>query len=139
MIWRKEKIMKRKWMYFLPFTVIPCAMLALELLDDSGALRMSPYILGGVLLLLSAMAGFLSPAGRACDYIMTGLVPLAFFCTMFVAGFFDPDDLGSRFHIDRAISASLQPICIVLYILMAGVTLGASFAAFGKNKKSDGK
>jgi hypothetical protein len=45
----------------------------------------------------------------------------------FAAGFFDKDDLETRFYFDRAIDAAFQPFVLVLYIIMALVSFLTSF------------
>ena len=118
--------MNRKMPYFMPFGIVPLSMALLELLDDTETLRMTPHIMGAVLLLISAMAGLFSPARGAVDHLMAAILPLSLFCSMFMAGFLDKNDLGTRFHLYRAVDVSLQPASLLLYLLMAVVTLGAS-------------
>lgn len=122
--------MKKKLYYIIPFIIIPTLMLLCELLDNLELLRMSPYILCTLLLLASAVFGFFSSTDRTFDYLMTAIMPLSLFCLMFIAGFLDKDDMGTRFHLDEAIETAFQPIAFILYFLMAFVTLWASFKHF---------
>jgi len=119
--------MKKHIYYILPFIITPCIMLLLDLLDNLEILKMSPYIMLGVLLLFSAIAGFFSTTHKMFDYRITAIMPLSLFCTMFVAGFLTKSDLETRFHLYKAINASIQPICILLYYLMALTAFLASW------------
>ena len=119
--------MKKHIYYILPFIITPCIMLLLDLLDNMEILNMSPYILLGVLLLLSAIVGFFSTTHKMFDYRITAIMPLSLFCTMFLAGFLTKSDMETRFHLYKAINASFQPICILLYYLMALTAFLASF------------
>ena len=130
--------MKKKLYYVIPFIVVPTLMLFCELLDNAELLKMNPYILGGVLALSSAVFGFLSPSNKSMDYLLTLIMPLSFFCTMFVGGFISKSDLGSRFHIYKAVDAAFQPIALVLYFAMAIITLLASLKYF-RNLKNGAK
>ena len=128
--------MKKKLYYVIPFIVVPTLMLFCELLDNAELLKMNPYILGGVLALSSAVFGFLSPSNKSMDYLLTLIMPLSFFCTMFVGGFISKSDLGSRFHIYKAVDAAVQPIALILYFTMAIITLLASLKYFRNLKNS---
>jgi len=126
--------MKKKLYYLLPFVAVPTVMLLCEVLDERQILMMSPYKIGGLLLLLSVIIGFCSPTSRAFDWRMTVLMPLSLFMLMFLGGFLDQDDMGGRFHLYKAIRASVQPISLLLYGLMALVTCISSYRLFRKLK-----
>ena len=130
--------MKKKLYYVIPFIVVPTLMLFCELLDNAELLKMNPYILGGVLALSSAVFGFLSPSNKSMDYLLTLIMPLSFFCTMFVGGFISKSDLGSRFHIYRAVDVAVQPIALILYFAMAIIVSVASLKYF-RNLKNRAK
>lgn len=83
-----------------------------------------------LLILISAVMGNLTPTHRRFDYIMTVIMPLAFFCTMFVGGFLDESDLQSRFSFHRAVEVAFQPVALSYYIVMALVTFLASFEQY---------
>ncbi|MBQ3551893.1 MAG: hypothetical protein IJA35_01865 [Clostridia bacterium] len=127
--------MKKNMYYIMPFVILPCLMLLLQLLNNMEMLKMSPYIMVGVLLFISAIVGFFSSTHMTFDYLMTAIMPLSFFCTMFIAGFLDKSDMETRFHIYKAVNASFQPICLLLYFLMALITFLASFKKI-RNVKS---
>ena len=122
--------MKKKLYYVIPFIVVPILMLLCEILDNTGLLNMSPYILCGVLAVSSAVFGFLSPSNQTMDYLLTLIMPLSLFCTMFVCGFISKSDLGSRFHIYRAVDVAVQPIALILYFAMAIIASVASLKYF---------
>ena len=130
--------MKKKLYYVIPFIVVPTLMLFCELLDNAELLKMNLYILGGVLALSSAVFGFLSPSNKSMDYLLTLIMPLSFFCTMFVCGFLSKSDLGSRFHIYRAVDVAVQPIALILYFAMAIIASVASLKYF-RNLKNRAK
>ncbi len=122
--------MKKKLYYAIPFIAVPLLLLLCELLDNVKLLQMSPYILGALLSLFSLAIGFFSATHRTFDYLLTAIVPLSLFCSMFVAGFLDKSDLETRFHLYKAVNAAFQPIVLQLYFLMAIVTFLASFKSF---------
>ncbi len=128
--------MKKKLYLLIPFVVIPLSMLLCELLDNMELLQMSSFIAGAMFLLISAVVGFFSPTHRTFDYLLTTMMPLSLFCFMFIAGFLDQSDLGTRFLLYKAVDAAFQPMAIKLYFLMATVTFLASFKYFRNIKKS---
>ena len=122
--------MKKKLYYVIPFIVVPILMLLCEILDNAELLNMNTYVLCGVLALSSAVFGFLSPSNKSMDYLLTLIMPLSLFCTMFVCGFLSKSDLGSRFHIYRAVDVAVQPIALFLYFAMAIIASVASLKYF---------
>ena len=114
----------------IPFIVVPILMLLCEILDNAELLNMNTYVLCGVLALSSAVFGFLSPSNKSMDYLLTLIMPLSLFCTMFVCGFISKSDLGSRFHIYRAVDVAVQPIALILYFAMAIIASVASLKYF---------
>ena len=128
--------MKKKLYYVMPFIVVPTLMLLCEVLDNAELLKMNIYILSGILVLSSAFFGFLSPSNKSIDYLLTLIMPLSFFCFMFVVGFLGEDDMGGRFHIYKAVDAAFQPIALILYLAMAMITLIASLKCFRNLKNS---
>ena len=122
--------MKKKLYYVIPFIVVPILMLLCEIFDNAELLNMNTYVLCGVLALSSAVFGFLSPSNKSMDYLLTLIMPLSLFCTMFVCGFLSKSDLGSRFHIYRAVDVAVQPIALILYFAMAIIASVASLKYF---------
>ena len=117
----------KKLYYLVPFVSVPAIMLICELLDDAGMMRMSAFITGGLLLLGCAAVGFFSPTRKTFDCFIATLMPVALFVAMFVAGLLDQNDMGTRFQLSEALGAAFQPIALLLYLLMAGVTFFFSF------------
>ena len=129
-----RETVKKGLYYGAPFLLVPGVLLLCEWMDDAGVVKMSPYILGTVLLLLSVVAGWFSPAAGRFDAAVTAVMPLSLFVCMWIGGFLDRGDLGSRFRIDRAFAVAFQPISLILYALMALAAFGASWAHFRKGK-----
>lgn len=127
--------MKKKLYYALPFIVVPILMLLCETLDNLELLNMSPYILAVVLMVTSAVFGFLSSSDRLFDYLMIAIMPLSLLCFMFVLGFLSECDFACRFHLYIAVEVSFQPIALQFYFLMAMTTFLTSFRYLRNLKK----
>ena len=127
--------MKKKLYYVTPFVAVPLLLLLCEVLDNMNLLPMSPYILSAILLLFSGAMAFFSPSSKTFDYLLTLIMPLSLFLCMFVVGFLGESDLGTRFHLYKAVDAAFQPIALLLYFLMAIVAFLASFKHFRDIKK----
>ena len=127
--------MKKKLYYVTPFVAVPLLLLLCEVLDNMNLLPMSPYILSAILLLFSGAMAFFSPSSKTFDYLLTLIIPLSLFLCMFVFGFFGESDLGTRFHLYKAVDAAFQPIALLLYFLMAIVAFLTSFKHFRDIKK----
>lgn len=119
--------MKKILYYLSPFIIVPFLAVAMEIIDDIGFIRMSPTILLIVLGVVSDVTGSLSTAKTKFDYIMTAMMPLSFFLTMFVAGFLDKDDLETRFNLDRAFETAFQPYVLIFCLTMAIIVFFASY------------
>ena len=126
--------MKKTVYYVTPFVIVPVLMLLLEFLDDN-LLRMSPYVLGGLLFLASAVIGNLTPTHKSFDCIMTAIMPLSLFCLMFVVGLVDGDP-GPAFDLQKAFEVAFAPMALVLYFIMAITTFFASFRGHRITKKA---
>jgi hypothetical protein len=127
--------MKKKLYYVTPFVAVPLLLLLCEVLDNMNLLPMSPYILSAILLLFSGAMAFFSPSSKTFDYLLTLIMPLSLFLCMFVVGFLGESDLGTRFHLYKAVDAAFQPIALLLYFLMAIVAFLTSFKHFRDIKK----
>ena len=119
--------MKKALYYLSPFILVPFSAFIMEACDNMKIVKMSAVWFFGIYIILSAIIGNLTPTKMKFDYIMTALMPLSLFCTMFAAGLLHREDLGSRFHFDKAFETALQPILLVLYLFMGLVVLGTSF------------
>jgi hypothetical protein len=124
--------MSKKLYYVIPFVAIPVIMLLIErFVTPLNIVAMFAFYSGLIsLLLFSAIIGFLSPSKKTFDYLLTFLVPLALFCTMFVCGFLDKTDLETRFHLYKAVKTAFQPVILQLYLAMPVTTFVASFKGF---------
>ena len=127
--------MKKKLYYVTPFVAVPLLSLLCVVLDNMNLLPMSPYILSAILLLFSGAMAFFSPSSKTFDYLLTLIMPLSLFLCMFVVGFLGESDLGTRFHLYKAVDAAFQPIALLLYFLMAIVVFLTSFKHFRDIKK----
>lgn len=127
--------MKKKLYYAIPFIAIPAILLLLELFDNSGIFKMSPYIMAACLMVACAVFGFFSSSERFSDYLLTLILPLSLFCFIFIIGFLDENDMGVRFSLGRAVQASFQPFYLLMYACMAAVTFLTSIKAFRNLKK----
>ena len=127
--------MKKKLYYVTPFVAVPLLLLLCEVLDNMNLLPMSPYILSAIFLLFSGAMAFFSPSSKTFDYLLTLIMPLSLFLCMFVVGFLGESDLGTRFHLYKAVDAAFQPIALLLYFLMAIVAFLTSFKHFRDIKK----
>ena len=127
--------MKKKLYYVTPFVAVPLLSLLCVVLDNMNLLPMSPYILSAIFLLFSGAMAFFSPSSKTFDYLLTLIMPLSLFLCMFVVGFLGESDLGTRFHLYKAVDAAFQPIALLLYFLMAIVVFLTSFKHFRDIKK----
>ena len=110
--------MKNFFYYTSPFIMIPSVLLLIEHIDNLINIPLFLYFII-IPVFLSCIMGILSPTHYKFDYIITGIMPMSLFCLMFIGGFFDKSDLGSRFHLDRAFKTALQPTCLIVYCCMA--------------------
>ncbi len=127
--------MKKKLYYAIPFVGIPILMMLCDVLDNIKLLQMNLGIIIFLFLVFSVVMGFFSTTHKTFDYLLTVIIPLSFFCCMFIVGFLDKCDLECRFHLYKAVKAVFQPIALQLYFLMAITTFLASFKHFRNIKK----
>ena len=131
--------MKKTLYYLSPFIIVPVWVLLINLIDQ-WALSIIPYVFIGGLLLLSALIGGFTPAKEKVDFRITFFVPLSFFLTMFIGGFFDTGTCSGKMRLDieYAFEISTQPLALLIYALMALITFLASFLKIrilkGRNK-----
>ena len=124
--------MRKKLYYAIPFAVIPLIMLSIErFVTPLNIVAMEEFYSALIsLFLFSAIIGFFSPSKRKFDYLLTLIVPFALFCTMFIGGFLDKTDVGTRFHLYKAVKTSIQPTALQIYLMMLVTTFMASFKGF---------
>lgn len=119
--------MKKSVYYITPFIIVPILSMLLAFLDNRALIKESTHILCVLLLFTSIIIGNITPTRKNFDYIMTVIMPLSFFCLMFIVGFLDKCDLETRFHFDRAFKAISQPLSVKMYFMMGIITFLASF------------
>ena len=113
--------------YISPFIFIPCLSLLLNWMSVSGLINMNWYAYGALLFILSAIIGNLSISDKKFDYLITVLVPLALFLTMFFAGFFDTSEFHSGHDLERGWECAVQIPALITYFVTAAAAFGASF------------
>ena len=91
---------------------------------------MNPYIFFAELFIISVIIGNLSPTHRRFDYIMTIIMPLSLFISMFIGGFIDETDLGGRFYMYRAFEVAFKPFALIEYLIIAVLAFISSFKLF---------
>ena len=122
--------MKKTIYYICPFIIVPCSCLLSEFLNKRDVLNMNPYIFFAELFIISAIIGNLTPTHRRFDYIMTIIMPLSLFISMFIGGFIDETDLGGRFYMYRAFEVAFQPLALMIYFMMGLTAFFASYKSF---------
>lgn len=127
--------MKKKVYYVISFIGVPLLLLLCIVFDNIGIIRISPCILSSLLILFSLVIGFCSATPKTFDYLVTAIVPLSLFCSMFIIGFLSKSDLETGFHIYKAIHVAFQPGALQLYVLVSIATFLASFQFFRNIKK----
>ncbi len=124
---RRILFVKKYFYYITPFILVPTLMLLCEHLQNTNVLSNLFLYSVIILALLSAIMGNLSPTNKKFDYLMAVIMPLSLFCLMFIGGFLDKSDLGSRFQLDRGIKTALQVPALILYGIMGLITFLSSY------------
>ena len=124
-----EGCLVKKCLYYTsPFIFVPFIVLLCEHLDNVNLINMSPNLLIIVLALISFVIANLTPTHKNLDYIITVVMPLSFFCTMFIGGFLDRGCSGHpELSLVDAFEAAFQPWCLSAYCIMSLIALCASF------------
>ena len=122
----RKLISLKKIMYYIsPFIFIPCLCFLIDWIWVSDLINISVYSFGISLFVLSSIIGNLSPNDKKFDYVITVLVPLALFLTLFFAGFLDTEEFHSGHDLERGWKSAVQ----IFYLIMYPVTAAAAFAA----------
>lgn len=109
--------------YFSPIVVTPMIFLTATLLENTETLEpVVPFVLFPALLLLAVVVGVLSPLKTKFDYIMTAIVPISVFFSLFIGLFFcEGCDGAPQLSLNHAFNMeyyrSWLPIALVLMIL----------------------
>ena len=121
--------MKKALYYAAPFIFFPIGFGVLTWLDSIEIATSGIIMIAACALLLctSALLGSLSPSERTFDFGMTLTVPLSFFCTLFVALFFDAGcDGAPQLSLDHALNMEYYVAWLPMVILMTTITFLAS-------------
>ena len=121
--------MKRATYYIAPFAVFPLLVLLINLLDS---IEMQSNIWQALTLVLfflfAALMGALSPTEKTFDYLMTLLIPAAFFCTLFAALYFDDGCDGlPQLSLHHALNMHYYRTWLPYVAIMTGITFITSF------------
>ena len=125
--------MKKFLYYIMPFIVTPALMMVCSVFGNWGLLPLSFFSLAVVFIITSAVFGFFTSTNKKFDYLMTFIMPISLFVSMFAVGFWGKWD-HSRFHLEFALEVSLQHFALISYCLVAIVTFIASYKGFRRFK-----
>ena len=132
--------MKKTLYYLSPFIIFPIWSLSSELLlDDLWGIPIVSYIFIGGLLALSAFLGGITPVKGKVDLRITFFVPLSFFLTMFVGGFFDTGTCSGEMRLDIGYAFRNSIRFWFIYAFMALIAFFVSFIKseiFNKRRKA---
>ena len=133
--------MKKAMRYFSPLVVTPMIFLIATLLENAEASEpIVPFVLFPALLLLAVAAGILSPLKTRFDYIMTALVPISVFFSLFICLFFDEGCGGTaQLSFNHALNIEYYRSWLPIALAMTVITFIFSFNPirnFIKNKFS---
>ena len=126
--------MKNFLYYIMPFIVTPALMMVCSVFNRWELLNLSIFLLCAVSIIASAVFGFFSPTNKKFDYLMTFIMPLSFFFSMYIEGLFSRGEMNLWYNIDCARLLAYQPVAMLSYPLMAIVTFIASYKGFRKFK-----
>jgi hypothetical protein len=99
----------------------------MEWMSVSELIKFNVYAFVFLLFLVSAIIGNLSPNDKKFDYLITVLVPLALFLTMFFAGFLDTEEFHSGHDFERGLKVAFQSTALIMYLVTAVAAFAASF------------
>lgn len=127
--------------YFSPLVITPIIFLIATLLENAEASEpIVPFVLFPALLLLAVAVGILSPLKTRFDYIMTALVPISVFFSLFICLFFDEGCGGTaQLSFNHALNIEYYRSWLPMTLVMTIITFVFSFNPirnFIKNKFS---
>ena len=133
--------MKKTMRYFSPLVITPIIFLIATLLENAEASEpIVPFVLFPALLLLAVAVGILSPLKTRFDYIMTALVPISVFFSLFICLFFDEGCGGTaQLSFNHALNIEYYRSWLPMTLVMTIITFVFSFNPirnFIKNKFS---
>ena len=122
--------MKKVIYYASPFVLFPIVFLVYALLDriDIVSYEILAVSWFMVLFSLSLFLGTVSSTNKQFDYLMTGIVPLAFFFALFIALFFDEGCDGTpQLSIYHALNMEYYKVWLPIVAVMTVIAFVASF------------
>ena len=121
--------MKKAIYYIAPFIVFPLLFLLINSLDRMDTNTSTWQALTLILFFMfSALMGTLSPTEKTFDYLMTLLIPAAFFCTLFAALYFDEGCDGlPQLSLHHALNMHYYRAWLPYVAIMTGITFVTSF------------
>ena len=130
--------MKKAIYYASQFVLFSIIFGIFTLLDEIDTIN--PNILAVFLYVLffvtTAFLGNLSLTNKKFDYLMTGIVPLACFFTLFIVLFFDEGCDGTpQLSIHHALNMEYYKIWLPIVAIMMVITFVASFKSIRISKK----
>ena len=120
----------KKFYYAVPFLAFPLVYLLVTAIDGLNIVNteITRWATVALFLLLSAAVGNLSPAKTRFDVIITALVPISFYLTLFVTLFFDEGcDGGPQLSLSHALNAAYYKQWFFWVAAMTVIAFAASF------------
>lgn len=130
--------MKKVIYYASPFVLFPIVFSAVTLLDgkdivSSEILAVFSYSL---FFIATALLGSLSLTNKKFDYIMTAIVPLSIFLSLFITLFFDEGcDGRPQLSLDHALNMEYYKVWLPIVAIMMVITFFASFKPIRVSKR----
>ena len=90
-------------------------------------ININGYVFCGVLFIVAAIIGNLSVNDKKFDCLITALVPLALFLTMFFVGFLDTSEFHSGHDFEKGVECAFQSTVLIMYLVTATAAFAASF------------
>ena len=129
--------MKKIIYYISPVVIFPIIFFVITLLDTvdiiSSILPILTYI---VLFIFAATIGSLSTTNNKFDYIITAMIPISCFLTLFIGLFFDEGCDGTpQLSLHHALNMEYYKVWLPIVAVMAVTTFVASFKPIRISKK----
>ena len=129
--------MKKIIYYVSPIVIFPIIFFVITLLDKvdiiSSILPILTYI---ILFIFAATIGSLSTTNSKFDYIITAMIPISFFLTLFIGLFFDEGCDGTpQLSLHHALNMRYYKLWLPTVAVMAITTFVTSFKTIRISKK----
>ena len=122
--------MKKTIYYVSPFIVFPLVFLLDDLWKSiyiANYYDVAPVFFKIVAFLFPAIIGSLSTTNKKFDYLMTAIVPLSFFLSLFFALYFEEIYECVRFSLDHALNMEYYKLWLPNVVVMTAITFVTSF------------